>query len=132
MTRKQAVALFDIESLWQRTSYVERALDDGLSLEACRRAETGAQWAYVHILEIPRAAEAQSFPQGGCPGNELTLNPHKQAQTRLFADAEGLGLQSMVARRMSTSIGSRVGTLPEVQADLTGPLGDRVLSLIHI
>ena len=35
-------------------------------------------------------------------------------------------MPSTVARRMSASIGSRVGTLPEVLADLTGPLGDRV------
>ena len=34
----------------------------------------------------------------------------------------------MEARRMSASIGSEVGILSEVLADLTGPLGDRVRS----
>ena len=98
---------FVIESLGQRTSYVENAVDNGLSLEACRRADNGAQWAYEHILEIPRAAETQSCFQEGCPGNQLTLNPHQQAQARLSANAGGSGLQSTVARRMSTSTGSR-------------------------
>ena len=37
-----------------------------------------------------------------------------------------MGLPWTVARRMSAFIGSRVETLPEVLADLTGPLGDRV------
>ena len=35
--------LIAVESLGQRTSYLERALDPGLSLEACRRADNGAQ-----------------------------------------------------------------------------------------
>ena len=126
MPDKQAAALIAIESLGQRTSYVERALDTGLSLEACRRAENGAQRAYENILELPRAAEAQSFFQEGCPGKQLTLNPHQQARTRLSTGAGGLGLPSTVTRRMSASIGSRLGTLPEVLVDLMGPLGNRV------
>ena len=32
-----------IESLGQKTSYLERALDTGLSLEACRRADNGVK-----------------------------------------------------------------------------------------
>ena len=63
MPDKQAEALIAIEWLGQRTRYLERALDTGLSLEACRRADNGAQWAYDNILELPRAAEAQSFFQ---------------------------------------------------------------------
>ena len=77
------------------------------------------------MLQLPGAAEAQSFFQEGSPDNQLTLNPHQQAQARLSAGAGGLGLPSTVARRMSASIGSRVGILPEVLADITGPLGDR-------
>ena len=67
MPDKQAVALIAIESLGQRTSYLERAQDTGLSLEARRRAGNGAQWAYQNILELPRAAEARSFFQEGTP-----------------------------------------------------------------
>ena len=37
--------LVAIESLGQRTSYPKRAPDTGLSLEACRRANNGAQGA---------------------------------------------------------------------------------------
>ena len=77
MPDKQAAALIAIESLGQRTSYLERALDMRLSLEACRRADNGAQWAYEKILELPGAEEAPSFFQEGCPGNQLTLNPHQ-------------------------------------------------------
>ena len=126
MPDKQAAALIAIESLGQRASYLERALDTRLSLEACRRADNGAQWAYEKILELPGAEEAPSFFQEGCPGNQLTLNPHQQAQARLFTGVGGLGLPSMEARRMSASTRSRVGTLPEILADLTAPLGDRV------
>ena len=122
----KAAALIAIESPGQRTSYLERALDTGLSLEACRRADNGAQCAYENILELPGAAEAQSFFHEGCPGNQLTLNPDQQAQARLSTGTGGLGLPSTIARRMSASLGSRVGILPESLADLTGPLGDRV------
>ena len=43
MPDKQAAALIAIDSLGQRTSYLERALDTRLSLDACRRADNGAQ-----------------------------------------------------------------------------------------
>ena len=61
MLDKQASALITIKFLGQRTSCLERALDTGLSLETCRRADNGVQWAYKKILELPGAAEAQSF-----------------------------------------------------------------------
>ena len=125
MPDKQAADLIAIESLGQKTSHLERALDTRLSLEACRRADNGAQWAYEK-MELPGAEEAPTFFQEGCPGNQLTLNPHQQAQARLSTGAGGLGLPSTEARRMSASIRSRVRTLPEILADLTGPLGDRV------
>ena len=89
MPDKQAAALIAVESLGQRTSYLERALDTGLSLEACRREDNGAQWAYENSSEQPGAAEAQSLFQEGCPGNQLTLNPHQQAQARVSAEWEG-------------------------------------------
>ena len=43
MLDKQAMAHIAIGPLGQRTSYLERVLDTGLSLEACRRADNGAQ-----------------------------------------------------------------------------------------
>ena len=103
----------------------------GLSLEACRRADNGAQGAHEKILELQGAAEAQSFFQEGCPGNQLTLSPRQQAQARLSTGSGGLGLPSTEARRMSASIESRVGTLPEVIADLTGSLGARAPLIEH-
>ena len=45
MPEKQAAALIAIEYLEQRTSYLERVMDTGLSLEALRRADNGAQRA---------------------------------------------------------------------------------------
>ena len=72
-----------IESLGQRTGYLERALDTELSLEACRTADNGVQRAYENIFfELPGAAEAQSFFQDGCSDERLTLQPHQQAQAR--------------------------------------------------
>ena len=56
MPDTQAAVLIAIESLGQRTSYLERALDTGLSLEACRRADNRAQWAYEKVLELSERA----------------------------------------------------------------------------
>ena len=41
MPDKQAAALITVESLGQRTSYPERAVDPGLSLEACKLSDNG-------------------------------------------------------------------------------------------
>ena len=49
MPHKQAAALIVIESLGQRTGYLEGALAMELSLETCRRADNGAHWAYDNI-----------------------------------------------------------------------------------
>ena len=46
MPDEQAMALIAIESLGERTSYLERVLDTGLFLEACRRVDNGAQREY--------------------------------------------------------------------------------------
>ena len=46
MPNKQGAALIAIESLAQRTCYLERAMDTGLSLEAYRRVDNGVQRAY--------------------------------------------------------------------------------------
>ena len=77
MPDKQAAALIFVESLGQQTSYLGRALDPGLSLEAYKGADNGAQWVYEKILGIPGAAEAQPFFQEGCPDNRLTLKPYQ-------------------------------------------------------
>lgn len=66
MLDKQSAALVAIESLGQRTSYFERVLDTGMSLEVCSGADNGAPWAYEKI-RVPGTAEAQSFFQQGCP-----------------------------------------------------------------
>ena len=47
---KQAEALIVMEPLGQKTGYLERVLDTELSLEECRRADNGAQWAYEKIF----------------------------------------------------------------------------------
>ena len=46
MSDKQAAALIANDSQRQRTSYLERALGTGFSLEACKMADNGTQWAY--------------------------------------------------------------------------------------
>lgn len=46
MPDKQAAALIVIESLGQTTSCLERVLDTGLVLEACKRSDSGAPLAY--------------------------------------------------------------------------------------
>ena len=78
MPNKQGAALVTIESLAQRTCYLERALDTGLSLEAYRRVDNGVQWAYETFLELSVAVEAQPIFQEGCPGYQLILCPYQQ------------------------------------------------------
>ena len=56
MPNKQASTLIAVESLGQKTIYLERALGTGLSLEACRRADNRAQWAYEKVLELSERA----------------------------------------------------------------------------
>ena len=78
------------------------------------------------LLDLPGAAEESSFFGDGCPANMLTLQPYQQAQASLFMGPGGLGLSSAEARRMSASVGSLVMTMPEVLADLSGAIGDKV------
>ena len=54
----------DVKSLRKRTHQLERVLDTGSSLEACRRADNGAQWAHEKTLELAATVEAQPFFQG--------------------------------------------------------------------
>lgn len=49
MPENQAAALVAIESLGQMTSYHERVLDTGLSLEASREVDNRVPWAYEGI-----------------------------------------------------------------------------------
>ena len=78
------------------------------------------------LLDLPGAAEESSFFADGCPTNTLTLQPHQQAQVNLSTGAGGFGLSSAEARRMSASVGSLVATVPEVLADLSGAIGNKV------
>ena len=112
MPDKQAAAscgVLTMESLGQSLSHLERALATGLSLEACRRASNGAPWACGKKLGLPGVAEAQSYFQEGCPGNQLTWSPRQQAQARLSARVGGLGLPSTEARQCLPPVGTQWG-----------------------
>ena len=109
MPDEQAAALIVTQSLGERTGCFERALDTELSLESCRRANNGAQWACKKILELPGAAEAQSFFQEGGGDDRLTLQPHQQTQVRLSTGAGGLGLPSAEASGCLPLLGARWG-----------------------
>ena len=76
MPDKQAATLIAIESLGQRTSYLltERALDTGLSIEACRRADNGAQWAYEKSSSCQEQWRHGRFP-GGLPVESADFEP---------------------------------------------------------
>ena len=64
MPDKQAVVLIAIEPLVQRTSYLERAPDTGLSIDAYM--QEGRQQGAVDdkIIELPGATEAVVFSRG--------------------------------------------------------------------
>ena len=129
MPGKRAAAFIVIKSLGQRPTYLEKALDTELALEAYRRAVNRTQRAYEKSLELPGGTETQSSFQEGCSDNRLISQTSSASQDHTFLpgqEAEGLRLPSAGARRTPASIGSRVETLPEALADLIGPLGDRV------
>lgn len=126
MPDKQSSAHIVVKSFEKRTTYLERALDSGLFLNKSRRAANGAQPAYQKIVEQAGVEEAQSYFGEGCPHGQLAFKPYQQARARLFTGAGGLGLPSTRVRRLSALIGSGVRILPEVRADLTGPLEDKV------
>ena len=74
MSDKQAAALIANDSQRQRTSYLERALDTGLSIEACRRADNGAQWAYEKSSSCQEQWRHGRFP-GGLPVESADFEP---------------------------------------------------------
>ena len=126
MPDKQSANLIATSSMVQRTSYIERVMDPELSLPARQRADTSAMWMLERLLELPGTADESSFFEDGCPANRKTLQPHQKAQASLSTRAGGFGLSSAESRRMSASIGSLVVTVPEVLADLSGPVGEKV------
>ena len=78
------------------------------------------------LLDLPGEAQGSSFFADGCPTNMLTLQPHQQAQASLSTGGGGFGLSSAEARRMLASVGILVATVPEVLADLSGAIGNKV------
>ena len=126
MPDKQSANLIATGSMFQRTSYLEGVMDPELSLAACKKADGKALWMMEKLLDLPGAAEESSFFADGCPTKMLTLQPHQQAQASLSTGAGGFGLSSAEARRMSASGGSLVATVPEVLADLSGAIGNKV------
>ena len=126
MPDKQSANLIAIGSMVQRTSYLERVMDPKLSLAACKKADGNVLWMLEKLLDLPGAAEESLFFADGCPTNMLTLQPHQQAQASLSTGAGGFRLSSAEARRMSAPVGSLVATLPEVLADLSGAIGNKV------
>ena len=101
-------------------------MDPELLLAACKKANGNASWMLEKLFDLPGAEEESSFFADGCPTNMLTLQPHKQAQASLSTGAGGFVLSSAEARRMSASVGSLVATVPEVLADLSGAIGNKV------
>ena len=71
MPDKQSVVLIAIESLGKRASYLERALDTGLPLEACKRAEDklpgkgSGHWATPRSMQKGRQRPSTPFHRSG-------------------------------------------------------------------
>ena len=126
MPDKQSANLIVTGSMVQRISYLERVMGPELSLAECKKADDSALWMLEKIFDLPGAAEESSLFADGCPTNMLTLQPHQQAQASLSTGAGGFGLSSAEARRISASVGSLVATVPEVLADLSGALENKV------
>lgn len=126
LPHKQGTALIANEPLWQRISYIGRVKDTVTPLEACRKVDNVAQWAFEHILEMPGTTEALSFFEEVCPGVRLTARSHKQAGAS-FDRGRRAGVAGGICEEdVSASIGNRVGIFSEVLVDLAGLLGDGV------
>ena len=126
MADMQSANLIATDSMVQRTSYLERAIDPELSLATCQKADGNNLWMLEKLLDVPGAAQESPFFADGCPTNMLTLQTHQQAQVSLSTGAGGLGLSSAEAQRMLASVGSLVAKVPRVLADLSGAIGDKI------
>ena len=71
-------------------------------------------------------AEESSFFEEGFVTERCRLLHHQRAQDSSSTGVGGFGMSSVEARRISASVGSLVETLPAVQADLSGILGEKV------
>ena len=78
------------------------------------------------LPDLPGAAEESSFFADGCPTKQADPAPLPTGAGKPVHGGRGFGLSSAEARRMSASVGSLVATMPEVLADLSGAIGDRV------
>ena len=126
MPDKQSANLIATGNMVQRTSYLERVMDPELSLDTCQKVDGNALWMLEKLLDLPGAAEESSFFADGRSANMLILQPHQQEQASLSTETGGFGLSLAEARRMSASLGSLVAAVPEVLADLSGAIGNKV------
>ena len=126
MPDKQSTNLVATGSMVQRTAYIERVMDPELSLPVCKKAYNSAVWMLEKLLDLSGTAEESPFFEDGCPTSQLMFLPHQRAQVTLSTGAGGFGLSSAEARRMLAPIGSMVATVPEVLADLSGIIGEKV------
>ena len=112
-----------LKSLEQMVRYSERVLHAGRSLKTFMRADSGTHWWYQKMLEVQGTTEAESFIQEIFGKHRHLISKPKNAILR----ETGLRMQSTDSgRTFAASIGSRVGILPELWADLVGPLGEQV------
>ena len=79
-----------------------------------------------NLLDLSGTAEESSFFEDGCPTSQIMLLPYQRAQASRSTGAGGFGLSSAEARRMSVSVRSMVVTVPEVLADLSDIIGEKV------
>ena len=114
----------------QRRAHLARVRDPELSLLACTTADNSAMWMLDNMFDLPGTAEESSFFEDGCPTGLLTLRPHQHAIASLPSGARRTGLPSAEARRTSASVGNMV-TVPEVLADLSGVIGQKVRRGVH-
>lgn len=125
MPETQAAAFIGVNSLGRRTICLGRVLDSGLSVEKCRKAGNGAQCGHPRaILELMGAVEAQSLFKEGRPGDRLALQPASKSK-HAFLRGRRVRVAVEKTRTISATTGSRFRMIPEVVADLPGPLEPR-------
>ena len=83
-------------------------------------------WMLENLLDLPGTAGESLFFEDSCPTSQLGMLSHQRAQLSLSTRAGGFERSSAEAQRMPPSVGSVVATVPEVLADLSDDIGEKI------
>lgn len=72
----QLVMLVATKVLTAKMAYIKRQVDACTKRAACEWADNRKLWMLARMLELPAAADKDSFFSGGCPANRRMSLPY--------------------------------------------------------